>query len=155
MMIRDVDPELDAQLKHLNDAPRAELLIEWKRIYKTTPPRYASLLFLRRSIAYAAQERVLGRLAPALKRQLTAIAASATDSSSVGGHKLKPGTRLLRTWHGESHEVIVTDTGFYWNGVTYNSLTAVATEITGTKWNGRRFFGLVNKRLNNGRADND
>jgi len=146
MMTKDIDPELDAVLMNLNDAPRAELLIEWKRIYKTNPPRYASLLFLRRSIAYAAQERVLGRLAPELKRQLTAIATNATDSSSVGGQKLKPGTRLLRTWHGEPHEVIVTDNGFYWNGLTYNSLTAVATEITGTKWNGRRFFGLVNRR---------
>ena len=154
MTAKDVDPELDAQLKYLSDAPRAELLIEWKRIYKIPPPRYASLLFLRRSITYAAQERVLGRLPPALKRQLTAIAASATDCSSVGGQKLKPGTRLLRTWHGESHEVIVTDNGFYWNGVTHRSLTAVATEITGTKWNGRRFFGLVNKRPNKGCADN-
>jgi len=131
MMTRDIDPGLDAVLMNLNDATRVELLIEWQRIYKTNPPRYASLLFLRCSIAYGAQERVWGRLAPELKRQLTAIAANATECSSVGGPKLKPGTRLLRTWHGEPHEVIVTDSGFYWNGVTYRSLTAVATEIAG------------------------
>ena len=55
---------------------------------------------------------------------------------------LLPGTRLLRIWNGVRHEVIVQEVGFDWNGRIFNSLSAVAREITGTRWNGKVFFGL-------------
>ena len=58
---------------------------------------------------------------------------------------LKPGARLVREWRGESHDVLVLETGFSWRGQTWRSLSAIAQEITGAHWSGPRFFGLVRK----------
>ena len=52
------------------------------------------------------------------------------------------GTRLIRTWGGETHEVTVLERGYLWQGRRYRSLSAIAGEITGTRWSGPRFFGL-------------
>ncbi|MEV5033983.1 DUF2924 domain-containing protein [Sphingobium sp. LMC3-1-1.1] len=60
--------------------------------------------------------------------------------------KLTVGTRLVRDWHGTGHTVIVLDEGFEYNGQRWRSLTAVAKAITGTHWNGNRFFGLTEPR---------
>jgi hypothetical protein len=56
--------------------------------------------------------------------------------------ELTPGTVLVREWDRRSHRVMVLAGGFAWNGQTYNSLSKVAFAITGTRWNGPRFFGL-------------
>ncbi len=59
--------------------------------------------------------------------------------------ELKAGTILTREWNGHPHRVMVVDSGFAWMGKTYDSLSKVAFAITGTKWNGPRFFGLRDK----------
>lgn len=59
--------------------------------------------------------------------------------------ELKPGTILTRAWNGQLHRVMVVDAGFAWNGKTYDSLSKIAFAITGSKWNGPRFFGLRDK----------
>ena len=56
--------------------------------------------------------------------------------------ELSPGTVLVREWDRQSQRVMVMADGFAWNGRTYDSLSKVAFAITGTKWNGARFFGL-------------
>ena len=58
---------------------------------------------------------------------------------------LTPGTVLVREWDQRSHRVMVLADGFAWNGQTFDSLTKIALAITGTRWNGPRFFGLRNK----------
>jgi len=60
--------------------------------------------------------------------------------------RLKPGTRLMREWRGQSHEVLVLDEGFSWQGMHYRSLSAIARQITGTAWSGPLFFGLRSNR---------
>ena len=60
---------------------------------------------------------------------------------------LTPGTVLVREWDRRSQRVMVMSDGFAWNGQTYESLSNVAFAITGTKWNGPRFFGLRDKEL--------
>src|SRR6516165_10814261 len=60
--------------------------------------------------------------------------------------QLKPGTRLMREWRGRSHEVLVLDDGFSWQGTHYRSLSAIARRITGTAWSGPLFFGLRSSR---------
>ncbi len=60
--------------------------------------------------------------------------------------ELKPGTILVREWNGRPERVRVIDEGFAWNGKTYDSLSSIAFAITGTKWNGPRFFGLRDKQ---------
>ena len=59
--------------------------------------------------------------------------------------ELKPGTILTREWNAQAYRVMVVDEGFAWNGKTYDSLSKVAFAITGTNWNGPRFFGLRDK----------
>ena len=58
---------------------------------------------------------------------------------------LKPGTLLVREHGGVMHRVMVMADGFAWNGTTYSNLSAIAVAITGTRWNGPRFFGLRDK----------
>src|SRR6516162_5770582 len=60
--------------------------------------------------------------------------------------QLKPGTRLIREWRGRSHEVLVLDDNFSWQGTHYRSLSAIARKITGTAWSGPLFFGLRSNR---------
>ena len=94
-----------------------------------------------RAIAYHMQEQRHGGLSPATRRRL-----AGTDGNGVANRPpaatLKPGTRLLRQWHGVIHEVIVLEAGVRYGGKTWRSLSAVAREITGTRWSGPRFFGL-------------
>jgi hypothetical protein len=54
----------------------------------------------------------------------------------------RPGTILVREWQGTTHHVTVVADGFIWNGGSHSSLSGIARAITGTKWNGPRFFGL-------------
>ena len=56
--------------------------------------------------------------------------------------RIKPGSELVRTWKGKSYRVMVMADGFAYDGKTFASLSEIATVITGTRWNGPRFFGL-------------
>ena len=60
--------------------------------------------------------------------------------------RLKPGSVLVREYDGVLHEVVVVPGGFLWNGASYPSLSTIARLITGTSWNGPRFFGLRGKK---------
>jgi hypothetical protein len=64
------------------------------------------------------------------------------DPQTREGVGLKPGTLLVREWKGKLERVMVLDQGFAWEGVTYGSLSQIARALTGTSWNGHRFFGL-------------
>jgi Protein of unknown function (DUF2924) len=129
-------------LADLDRLTRQDLRERWRRHFKSPPPRHASVHFLSLAIAYASQEKSSAGLSNAIRRELKAIAAGQRTPSLSSSSKIKPGTRLLREWHGVTHEVVATEAGFVWRGKTYGSLTAVAHAITGAKWNGRRFFGL-------------
>jgi Protein of unknown function (DUF2924) len=138
--------ELSQALRALEAASREELIRQWRRFYKSEPLRYASCEFLVRAISYALQEQEFGGLRTPARRELLAIAKGEPVSAQASRIKIKPGTRLLREWHGMTYEVLVTDQGFVWDGATYRSLSAIALKITGAKWNGHRFFGLVKGR---------
>ena len=55
---------------------------------------------------------------------------------------LSEGTVITREWKGVRHEVEIADGGFIYRGERWKSLSEVARTITGTRWNGPRFFGL-------------
>ena len=82
----------------------------------------------------AAQKRRLAGITEELKK--------GGDLSAGPAIRLKPGLRLVREWRGETHTVLVLEDGFEWNGERRRSLSAIAREITGTRWSGPRFFGL-------------
>ncbi len=64
------------------------------------------------------------------------------DLSAGPAIRLKPGSRLVREWGGETHDVLVLEDGFEWNGERRHSLSAIAREITGTHWPGNYYGGV-------------
>ena len=133
----------------LATAPAAELRVIWQERRGAPPPSTLSARLMRLALAWDMQAEAQGGETRAIRRQWQAIigrrAEGASAEAAVSG--LAPvavpeGTRLLKTWAGETHEVIVTDEGAAWNGTTYSSLSAVARAMTGTPRNGPKFFGL-------------
>ena len=100
------------------------------------PPRLRSPELLRRAIAWRIQAAAFGDLDAETARRLRANGSSRTNLS------FEPGTRLTREWQGHLCEVDVTNAGYRYDGAIYRSLSEIARTITGTRWNGRRFFGL-------------
>jgi hypothetical protein len=108
-------------------------------------PQYRSRDLMARAFAYRLQAEAFGDLAAPLKRKAADYAQKfSTDRkfTPTPGPVLKPGSSLIREWKGMRHEVAVTEQGFQYQGEPYRSLSQVAHQITGTKWNGLVFFGL-------------
>ena len=145
-------PDLDAlnaQLAALSEMDAPELRAAWRRLYRTHPPKLLRRDLLQLGVAWKLQERALGGLSAATKRQLAELARTmATKSDLAKARKvtLKPGARLVRAWGGETHEVLVVEDGFLWRGKSWRSLSVIAREMTGTHWSGPRFFGLTDTR---------
>ena len=98
------------------------------------------------AIAYRIQENMFGGLSRAARMKLAAAkegsAGARADRAKVQ-HRVKPGTRFLREWQGQTHEVTATTDGrFFYSDRTYRSLSEIARQITGTRWSGPAFFGL-------------
>lgn len=131
-------------LDRLAEMPAEDLKTEWARRYAAPVPNLSEHM-LRLGIAYRMQELKLGGLSRATRSQLRQSTARASrgDNRKPMPRKLTPGTRLVRDWHGVGHTVTVLDLGFEYDGQTWKSLTAIAKAITGTHWNGPRFFGLA------------
>ena len=122
-----------------------ELRREWRRLYRSEPPRISRDLLMR-GIGYRLQEIQHGGLGKSTRRKLKTLAKMFRTTGRVApdpGLSLKPGARLVREWHGRTHTVTVTEDGFEYAGTSYPSLTKVARKITGAHWSGPRFFGLV------------
>jgi len=142
---------LEADLEALPDLSHRELKERWQEQFGPACPARMSRLLLLRAVAYRMQEQALGGLDRATRRRLDRVAADlAAGPVAAAALKVKPGTRLLREWHGVVHEVIVLEDGVQYRGKTWPSLSAVAREITGARWSGPRFFGL--KGLPSGRG---
>ena len=123
----------------------AELHLAWRRHYRAVPPKKMGRDILELGLAWKIQENKFGGLGAAVKRQIAELAKTMEITSDLAKPRaisLKPGSRLLRSWEGVTHEVIVVDDGFVWSGKMWRSLSVIAREITGTHWSGPRFFGL-------------
>ena len=126
-----------------------ELRQQWRVLYKAEASPYLSRELLLRAVAYRMQEVALGGLGPERQRQLRQFAQQLNGSQEVRIRprpELKPGTRLVRGWQGQTYEVLVLDDGFSWQGTHHRSLSAIARKITGTAWSGPLFFGLKTNR---------
>lgn len=108
----------------------------WTKLYGTPPPSIATQL-LRLGIAYKLQLKSSG------VREAKMRLPRSNGVAALPSRKLAPGTRLVRDWHGVGHTVTVLESGFEYDGKHWTSLTAIARAITGAKWSGPRFFGLL------------
>jgi hypothetical protein len=101
------------------------------------------------ALAYRLQEKASGGLKPSTRRLLASIAddATARRTTLVARElKIKPGTTLLREWHGVQHRLTVLEDGVQFGNERYRSLSEVARKITGSRWSGPLFFGLKSAR---------
>jgi Protein of unknown function (DUF2924) len=120
---------------------------QWQTAFRSAAPSRIGPEFIRRALAFHLQEQLSGGLSRQARLRLKAL--ERRSASKFGGGALsspatvKPGTRFLREWQGEMHEVQAIETGdFVYRGRTYASLSVIAREITGTHQSGPRFFGL-------------
>ena len=137
-----------AQLAALKGAPAPALKARWRELFDTEPPAY-NRRFLESRLAYRIQELAYGGLGRDTLERLTALSKQYASNDPIE-RKAKPGlrpiagTKLIREWKGVEHCVTVRASDFEYLGRPYVSLSSVAREITGTKWNGWVFFGLKN-----------
>jgi Protein of unknown function (DUF2924) len=124
----------------------AELRSEWRRLYRSQPPRLSRDLLIR-AIAYRIQELRYGGLSKTTRRKLAALNAPQTGGEIAPEikQKISPGAQLVREWNGRTHTVMVQEEGFTYAGRSYRSLTAIAREISGVHWSGPRFFGVARR----------
>jgi hypothetical protein len=136
------------KLSELSTAGRAELLAIWIATLGKPPAALrSSHELLASAVAWQLQERKFGGLSGAAKRKLSVLARAQERkkrSSQLPGvsTNLRPGTVISKQWRGAQHVVMVLADGFQHQGKVYGSLSHVAREITGTRWNGPAFFGL-------------
>jgi len=137
------------QIKELQDKSFAELKQLWRDYYQAEPPPYRRG-FMAHALAYRIQELTYGGLSNKAENRLNDLLAEAKGAKTkrrVAPAKIPvAGTRLVREWRGERYEAIVLGNGFEYAGRKWNSLTAIARDITGTHWNGPVFFGLRQER---------
>jgi Protein of unknown function (DUF2924) len=137
---------LQIEIAHLRDLDLAGLRARWRTTCGRQAPAHLPRHLLLRLLAYRIQAETLGDLDPATVRFLDRLAGRSGEGTPEPPNcSLRAGTILVREWDGASHHVTVLEEGFAWNGVTYKSLSEVARAITGTRWNGPRFFGLREK----------
>jgi len=141
------------QLSTLKTMSLEELKNKWLELYGDEAPQYKSQ-FLIKKLAYRIQELYYGGLSKESKNHLSLRAMSdplATIQTKVPQARkvtedLLPGTRFVRIWNDKRYEVIVREDGFEFAGKIYRSLSAIARDITGTRWNGKVFFGYKKQK---------
>jgi hypothetical protein len=141
---------LDVEIARLRDLDIAGLRSRWHNVFGRRPPAHLPRHLLFRILAYRLQADRLGDLDNTSRRLLDSSGSperAGQNAANLEQHivDVRPGTSLGREWNGRIHRVAVLADGFAWNGDTYSSLSKVAFAITGTRWNGPRFFGLRDK----------
>ena len=140
--------QLDIEIARLRGLDADALRKRWQVVFGRRAPAHLPRHLLFRIIAYRVQADVLGDLDSETRRLL-----DQSESPEKAGQRavarrasrLRPGTVLGREWNGRMERVTVVSDGFSWNGKTYPSLSKIASTITGTRWNGPKFFGLRDK----------
>ena len=139
-----------ARLAALKAMSVNELKTEWQAIFDAPAPNN-SRTFLESRLAYRIQELTYGGPDKQTRRLLDLLADEVEGTLTRKAQIADPrnpvvGTKLIREWDGVAHTVTVLKDGFDWGGQRYKSLSAVARAITGTRWNGYRFFGLRERK---------
>jgi hypothetical protein len=120
-----------------------ELRVLWRQVFGREAPVSAGRVFLTGNLAYQRECRLHGGLSPGIVRQLHAIAIDEQKHRPGRRGSIRPGTKFVRVWQEQPHEVTVTaEFTYLYRDKVYTSLSAIARHITGTSWNGHAFFGL-------------
>jgi DUF2924 family protein len=144
---------VEDETAHLRGLDLKGLRARWQSVLQRSAPDHLPRHLLFAIIAYRIQADRFGDLDHETRHLLDHTGAKESGAAMSARlvsfdqkrTELTPGTVLVREWDRQSQRVMVTPDGFAWNGQTYDSLSKVAFAITGTKWNGPRFFGLRDK----------
>ena len=131
---------VEAEVDRIRCLGITALRARWRLMFGAPPPAGLTKDMIKRVIAHRIQERAFGGLDRETKKLLDRLARGKTRADL--NRRLKPGAVLVREYQGTRHTVTVVPEGFSWQGATYPSLSIIARAITGTSWNGPRFFGL-------------
>lgn len=134
--------DLDQELARIASLNKDELGVLWRQVKGQEPPDALSKDLIARALAHSVQEEHFGGVNLQLRKQLAAFAAGAAEPVRY----VKTGSIIIREYQGRVQEVMVVPAGFLWQDQIYASLSTIARKITGTHWNGPRFFGLRGKK---------
>ena len=165
--IREPELPLKITVSNINDLTNLgndALCSLWVTLFNNPPPARARKSLLIDCLAYRIQEQAHGGLALSTRTRLKKLAADVMEGKKPAvlfQTVIKPGTRLIRSWGGQTHEVYVVDDGFTYREQRFTNLSEIARTITGSRWSGPRFFGLnkpakeqsnntTSTRINNG-----
>jgi hypothetical protein len=144
-----LNADLSSKIAILPDLDKAQLLQIWAENFTQGPPPKLRKEIMVPILAYRMQERESGGLSHTARKRLKESAQSLRKekpSNDIVTPNQATGTRLIRSWHGQVHEVLSTDRGYEYRGKNYGSLSKIAREITGTRWSGPAFFGTREKK---------
>src|SRR6267154_6127140 len=147
------ETSVEDEIVHLHGLDLKGLRARWQSVLQRQPPDHLPRHLMFAIIAYRIQADRFGDLDHETRQLLDHTGAKESGAAMSARlvsfdqkrTELTPGTVLVREWDRRSQRVMVMSDGFAWNGQTYDSLSKVAFAITGTKWNGPRFFGLRDK----------
>ena len=149
-LISDNDVEkLAADLNSLNSLGPTELNERWRGLFGSDPPDRMRGPLLIQALAYRLQEKAFGGLKPTTRRLLAGVAGDAGARRPITVHsnsQVRVGAVLIREWRGTKHQVTALEDGFMFHWKRFQSLSKIASEITGTRWSGPLFFGLKTSR---------
>ncbi len=148
------DASVEAEIARLHGLGVEALRACWRMSFGRNAPPHLARHLLFAMVAYHLQAEMMGELDAETVRFLKQIDLTPSKQAAVPltqtferrRRDLSPGTLLTREWGGQHYKVMVLEGGFAWQGRTYSSLSEIAKAITGTKWNGPRFFGLREKQ---------
>jgi hypothetical protein len=132
-------PGIAEKVRAVEQMGRPELAREWQAQFGTPPPSRLRRELMRPVLVYRIQENAYGLSGSRRKGTIQSLASGASRRG------FKTGTKIIREWKGQLHEVAVTAEGYLYKGEAYKSLSPIAFRITGTKWSGPAFFGTKPK----------
>jgi Protein of unknown function (DUF2924) len=133
---------IEAEIARIRSLGLGELRALWRATFRSSPPLGFTKDLTARFICWHIQEQAFGGLDPETAKVLDRYA----KGTKQPDRRLKAGTVLVREYQGERHTATVVPGGYVWRENTYASLSTIARAITGTAWNGPRFFGLRTRR---------
>lgn len=133
--------EIACNIETLTQLSLADVRKRWCQVFLKKPPTTLTQGLMVRQLAWRIQEEAFGGHDRETLKLLDAYARQDADKA-VLYKRLKPGSSVVREYQGVRHIVTISEGGFVWQDKTYSSLSAIARDITGARWNGPRFFGL-------------
>jgi hypothetical protein len=150
-----VAERLETDLVRLASMDVTGLRGRWRKVFGRAAPESLPRSLLQRVLAHRVQVDAFGDIDRETVRALDRLARGEGEMPLPERPGTKPGTLLVREWEGKLHRVMVLEKGYAWNGQSFASLSKVARAITGTNWNGPRFFGLRGKENVTGSGDQE